>query len=424
MYPTTIFNWIDQSGLNLPVNVPELDSTAVFLCVSSFDKGPEKLMEVTASNFTSLFGSVEFSKHGQPGIQTKRIIDAGARVLIKRLVASNATLANLILCANVTNTPYQKKDTDGHPLYYDTNGNETTTVTDSPVMLNDVKVKWTATKIENATTFKAIEDAARALLNENSGVYPLYVFTDNGRGVSAKAIRLTPDYSTSKSYDTTFYSLKVYEGTEILESQMVSFDPNVVINDTAYGIDHGILIQGDSLCLQDVFTKYVKKISDLVGISSDVLKSYDLINCYDNTGAPIPSLSLDPDSLDLNAVYGINLGNGSNGNFGDAPFGTPEWTAAAVDAFTGIGLDEIWDKDEHLVGAVFDANYPLSVKTAIANFVTFREDCVYLRDIGLVNSEGGPLNTFTAIKDRLDEAAFGIKNKFRILLHLRTSRLQ
>ena len=381
MYPTTIFNWIDQSGLNLPQEVPELDTTACFMCVSSFDKGPEKLMEISGTEFESLFGTVEFSKHGQAGIQTKRIIDAGGRVLIKRVVADDAKLANLILCSNVTVT-------DGTP--------------------KTVKIKWTVARAENAKTFDEVETAARGMLNESTGVYPLYAFTDNGRGVSAKAIRFTPDYNTSKSYGTTFYSLKVYEGTTIKESNMVSFDPNVVLNDTAYGIAKGLMKQAEGTVLTDVFTKYVTKIATALGMSPDLLKTYDLIFGYDNTGAPITGLSVDETSIDLNSLYGIALGNGSNGAFGDAPVATPEslaaWTEAIRKVYAGEDTDEVWDKDEHKIGAIFDANYPDVVKEAIAQFVTFREDCVFFRDLNT------GYYTFNAIKDRF--AAQATKNKF------------
>lgn len=381
MYPTTIFNWIDQSGLNLPQEVPELDTTACFMCVSSFDKGPEKLMEISGTEFESLFGTVEFSKHGQAGIQTKRIIDAGGRVLVKRVVADDAKLANLILCSNVTVT-------DGTP--------------------KTVKIKWTVARAENAKTFDEVETAARGMLNESTGVYPLYAFTDNGRGVSAKAIRFTPDYNTSKSYGTTFYSLKVYEGTTIKESNMVSFDPNVVLNDTAYGIAKGLMKQAEGTVLTDVFTKYVTKIATALGMSPDLLKTYDLVFGYDNTGAPITGLSVDATSIDLNSLYGIALGNGDNGAFGDAPVATPAslaaWTEAIRKVYAGEDTDEVWDKDEHKIGAIFDANYPDVVKEAIAQFVTFREDCVFFRDLNT------GYYTFNAIKERF--AAQATKNKF------------
>lgn len=381
MYPTTIFNWIDQSGLNLPQEVPELDTTACFMCVSSFDKGPEKLMEISGTEFESLFGTVEFSKHGQAGIQTKRIIDAGGRVLIKRVVADDAKLANLILCSNVTVT-------EGTP--------------------KTVKIKWTVARAENAKTFDEVETAARGMLNESTGVYPLYAFTDNGRGVSAKAIRFTPDYNTSKSYGTTFYSLKVYEGTTIKESNMVSFDPNVVLNDTAYGIAKGLMKQAEGTVLTDVFTKYVNKIATALGMSPDLLKTYDLVFGYDNTGAPITGLSVDETSIDLNSLYGIALGNGDNGAFGDAPVATAAslaaWTEAIRKVYAGEDTDEVWDKDEHKIGAIFDANYPDVVKEAIAQFVTFREDCVFFRDLNT------GYYTFNAIKERF--AAQATKNKF------------
>ena len=382
MYPTTIFNWIDQSGLNLPQEVPELDTTACFMCVSSFDKGPEKLMEISGTEFESLFGTPEFSKHGQAAIQTKRIIDAGGRVLIKRVVADDSTLANLILIANVTVTAGQPNNT--------------------------VKIKWTVARATDAKTFADVEDTARGMLDEENGIYPLYAFADNGRGISSKAIRFTPDYNTSKSYGTTFYSLKVYEGTSIKESNMVSFDPNVVLNDTAYGIAPGLMRQAEGTVLDDVFNLYVTKIASSLGMSVDEFRRYDLIFGYDNTGTPITGLSLDDTSIDLDSIYGITLGEGTNGAFTDAPMtegaAYTAWTEAVRKVFAGEDTDEVWDKDEHKIGAIFDANYPDVVKEAIAQFVTFREDCVFFRDLGTGNYN------YNAIVERFEAQA--TKNKF------------
>ena len=92
------------------------------------------------------------------------------------------------------------------------------------------------------------------------------------------------------------------------------------------------------------------------------------------------------------------LENGDNGSFGDAPFGTKEYEEALcwffyptpVSPFADLqakhdyeGSDQIFDLDDYTVAAVIDANYPDNVKEAIANLVTFREDCFFFRDMGL-----------------------------------------
>ena len=91
----------------------------------------------------------------------------------------------------------------------------------------------------------------------------------------------------------------------------------------------------------------------------------------------------DEESIDLQSAYGVELKCGTNGEFGDAPFGTKAWTDAAIEVLDGTFDDIIWDVDTYKIAAVFDANYPKEVKDKIAEFVIFREDCVYFRDYGI-----------------------------------------
>ena len=74
--PMSSFKWYDNSALNIQAEIPEVQNKALFMVVSSFDKGPEDLREVEGNEFDSLYGTVLFSKHGQNGIQAKHIIDA------------------------------------------------------------------------------------------------------------------------------------------------------------------------------------------------------------------------------------------------------------------------------------------------------------------------------------------------------------
>lgn len=102
MYPGTIFNWHDQSGIQQK-EVQTIDNSPLFLVVSSFDRGPEEL-NIVSTKFYDLYGSkMNFDKHGQPALQAANMIDNGARLLVKRLVADDATLANLIAVATVDN---------------------------------------------------------------------------------------------------------------------------------------------------------------------------------------------------------------------------------------------------------------------------------------------------------------------------------
>ena len=68
MTPGTKVNWYDNSALTIAEEIPDIQNKALFMVVSSFDKGPEDLREVYGNEFVSLYGNPLFSKHGQNGI--------------------------------------------------------------------------------------------------------------------------------------------------------------------------------------------------------------------------------------------------------------------------------------------------------------------------------------------------------------------
>lgn len=302
-----------------------------------------------------MYGPMSFSKHGQSAIQAQKIIDNGGRLLAKRVVAEDSTLANIVLVANVTPSD------DG------------------------VTVKWTSQSISGCKTFEEVQEAALDLLDAEAGVFPMFIHADNGRGVSKKAVRLNPDYSTSKTIGKTFYTLVVYEGSTITEQLTITVDPTVVYNRAAYRYDKFSTVQITGEVNDVVYEAYVAKVAEALDGDPAVLRNYDLVYGYTNTGKKIEGFAIDAESVDLDTDLGILLDGGSNGAFGDAPVGTSAWTNAIVDVFNGNFSNEIFDVDQHMVAAVLDANYPMEVKSAIFNLVAFRKDCIYLRDFGLGN---------------------------------------
>ena len=354
MYPDTIFNWHDNSGIDNTTTSVSNDSAPLLMQVFSADKGTEDLIEISGPDFDAMYGTMSFTRHGQSAIQAKNIIDAGGRLLAKRVVAEDSTLANIVLIANVS-----EKD-------------------------SGVEVKWESRAIENCKTFKEVKAAAEKLLNEESGVFPIFVYTDNGRGVSNKAVRLNPDYATSKTVNHTFYNLVVYEGTKVIEQVAITVDPAVIYNNVAYRLDEYTNVQISGIVLEDAFQLYTEKIADELAIDVEVVKSYDIIYGYTNTGNAIDGFKLASDSVDLDAANGIAFAQGSNGVFGNAPVNTEAWTKAIVEVFANESgdHDEVFDLDAHKIAAICDANYPDDVKNAIYDFVDFRKDCVFLRDFG------------------------------------------
>ena len=96
-YPGTIDNWIDQSGINAPRTVVEPTPSPLFLTAAAFDRGPEKIKRVVGDEFYKTYGYfIDFEKYGQAAIQAANIINNGGELLIKRVVASDATLANIV----------------------------------------------------------------------------------------------------------------------------------------------------------------------------------------------------------------------------------------------------------------------------------------------------------------------------------------
>jgi hypothetical protein len=77
------------------------------------------------------------------------------------------------------------------------------------------------------------------------------------------------------------------------------------------------------------------------------------------------------------------LEGGSNGNFGVKPVDSITWETELKEFFEGVVDDVIYDRDRHKIEVCLDANYPKSVKDAIANLANYREDFVFLRDYGL-----------------------------------------
>ena len=104
MYAGTKVNW-HEVLMSDAVTETNNESLPLFLCVFSADKGTEEITDFTYTDFRKMYGNnADFFKHGQPLIQAHKILAAGGRVLGKRLVAEDATLANLVILAEIVVT--------------------------------------------------------------------------------------------------------------------------------------------------------------------------------------------------------------------------------------------------------------------------------------------------------------------------------
>lgn len=424
MYVGTIVEYDDQSAISsLPVAEPS--TQPLYLSLFTSDKGPEEWTECVGSDWFDRYGKqISFAKHGQPLLQTAISINAGARVLCKRLVASDATLGNLAVIVKVEPDSYQGKDAAGNLLYLDADGNITTTVTDTPYMIKDAKLTYTLKSIEgNQSNDPAdiFELAKQSVTEPNS--YLLYAITDIGRGVSAKRIAIVPNYRLSRSKSYEEYNLVVYE--EGSTSEVIGFSPipDFVTGSKDYSLKSGVNSNSKQIrAVQDVeaLNNFAQAIADAAEKDISVVYSVDYLFGCDRKGVALNWIKVDYENGDnLQDTYGWPLLFGTNGIFGDSPLSEeviPPYDRSAVSEYIAqaeyaLGTDSnnvydtcIYNLDHYKIDLCVDANYPVGVKNAIEILATFREDFHFMRDLGL------GLDSF----DKIDvaESEIAVKNKF------------
>lgn len=392
MYAGTKVNW--HEVLMADSNKSSIDdSLPLFLCAFSADKGSEEITDLTYSEFKKMYGdTANFFKYGQPLLQAHQILAAGGRVLGKRIVAEDATLANLIITAEVTSQEVNKTNADGQQLYIGSDGQETTEVTDTLATTVYATVKYDSVTY-NVKTMAELEAKAASLKTES--VFPLFIISDNGRGVSVKKVRITPDYDTSKKLTYMLYKIAEIEGVSAVETQRFSMYPDAV--NTINGVRRNMVLDKHTMSQlnAEMYTEgcsaFVEKLAEITGYSVDDLYTFDVLFGKTVKQKELGLIKIDETGLDITSDYGMELKSGSNGKFGDAPFAgtvaSQEWADQAIAFFDGTFSDEIFDLDQHKIDFCVDANYPDDVKAAIVKLADFREDFFYFRDLGLnINS--------------------------------------
>lgn len=423
--PGTIINWHDQvASTNV---IEETVIRPLYFQLFTSDKGPETLRTVHGNEFFNLYGSTpSFKKHGQPLLQAAEIIKAGGEILCKRVVADDATLANFVVVAKVSNESVQKFDASGKALYIDADtGKETTDAAgglNERVMINVAKIKYDAVSVSGAKTLREVKAYAANLLKDEvevevltsydtttkvgdpltdenpvgqvkdsedpdfaNYVYPLFVVVDNGRGVSSKRFKITPDYTISKNLNFQLYKLN-YIGDVESENEYVwfNFRDDVVYIDKnrSLNVIGNELSQIKASSFDNCIELFVKRLAAITGIDEAELNSIDPIFGRNRKGEAIEQIVIDEEGYILNSNLGMMLQGGSNGSFGDAPINAASYSEEMVKVINGDYDDSIFDVDRFMIDVCVDANYPRDVKDAIAELAEFRQDFIYLRDYG------------------------------------------
>ena len=353
MYTGTIFNWHDNSGFTVDTAVVDATNRPLFMVVNSFDKGPEKLMEVDATMFNSLFGTMSYDKHGQAAIQAQGIINAGGRLLVKRVCANDSGLANSVLVAKIENV--EGKYTKLLSWAIESIGPDTENPDFAPKTYAEVRRE-------------AIKKFYKEDTEAGTKTYPLFIITDIGRGISNKAVRIIPDYDTSRGLEKMIYRYNTYEGTTLLENANISLDPSYTFNGEYYGLDKNRMVQTTGEVVPEMFDEFAYDVTKLIypqykadpedpddqdendtdyeariAQNISIVSGYDLINALDYKG---------------NTLYKIDI----NGNIiteeGEVPDPTeedPEHTKIVTEPVTAIEIK--LDDDGNLAGADLNPSY-------------------------------------------------------------------
>ena len=414
MYVGTIVEYDDQSAITtLPI--ADVRTNPLYLALFTSDKGPEEWTVLSGEDWFKAYGSnISFARHGQPLLQAAMSINAGARLLSKRLVAPDATLANLSIVATVTETEVQAKDSAGNLLYTDSNGDDTTEVTENPKMINAASIKYEGKSVTDITTNDPAEVASKVMTTLTAGQYLLFTITDNGRGVSNKRFMITPNYRLSRSAEYIEYAISISESNNDLETFTFSPIPHLVV----YGANHSLqaIIEKGSAqvkCIQDETgtNGFIAKLAEITGQTVDEIEAIDFLFGYNRKGVALENIIIDKTGLNLQNSFGQALLEGSNGSFGDKPFVEENFEEYTNQAEYALGTDSnnvfdtvIYDLDRYKIDLIVDANYPDGVKRAIETLVTYREDCCFLRDMGT------GMRNLEMI--RLANEELAVKNKF------------
>lgn len=388
MYPSTRFIIEDRSAINeFPID--EQVNAPVFAQFFSSDKGPEEMGVYYGDEF-KVFGEPNFARHGQPLLQAQTLINNGAQVLAKRVVADDATLANLVILAKVKQTEVQKRDNMGNPLYATPEGGESTTAEgNTPIMLNKCHIEYELQTVsENHNDIEDLKASALALADYDEKedtedhVYPVALVADNGRGVSSKKIKITSNITGSRNRNYLSYVFSVIENSAVVESTVFTLNPELNSSTTNLALDSvskTYLKEVKAFTFDDVMVEFLEFVKKLSGIED--IDNTDVLFGKDKKGQGIDVFEM-AGEVNLAIPVGMPLQSGSNGDFGNFPLKSESYTTKMTEAFNGTFTKDIYDVDNILLDVILDANYPDEVKKAIETLVDFREDCVFLRDLG------------------------------------------
>lgn len=431
-YPRSRFEIIDQTA-NREIAVTAINEP-IPLAMAAFtsDKGPENWRVITSfDELTSNYGAISYARHGQPQLTVAEVLRAGGVVLGKRIVANDATLANVTIYARVV------KVSDVSYVYY--------------YAKSETNAKTFRDAYKNHEYMESADFINGVSSSESNGSvveFPLFTITAIGRGASNISFTILPIYNASKiSPEYICYRVQLYENQEPIDKEniTITLNPNISINGVSYAMNPKINIASSQVRVKHyenaiktfvTTLKATAKTSTVVADAKDMsimdIINSDIINGKDRTGTITlggvvtktgvktttdsetgtvtdnwtSNLPNDIKNSIVNFESGINLLNGTYGALTESPMNNADTIYADLllnvfgkktvnTSIQDIDINSdilsnfpqfdtvIYDLDRYKVDFICDCGYNFNVKNAIVDLVEYRGDMVFLADLGI-----------------------------------------
>ena len=397
----------------------------IFPFVSSKGIDNKFIKKRTRSNIVAAYGETNWKKFGQPLMQALHVAEAAnSEVWCMRVMPDDATYAHNIISA------YYKADE----------------ATDVDSVANcKFRIKYVQKSITDANKIKTVKDilAEAATIDGTGddngyvqipGVVTMYS-TGRGKYGNNYSVRIGQDIYYEKDYGIKYYDFEIisnesgavkeatYIGSHVTSTK---YNTATFITDILEDADDGmvpVFINVDEAGIEDLYNAYVDWAQGLIdmlndelatatdddakakinALIDDITKNIPEIDAFDPFyGRKIASTTVNPyiefvTSGDANVISwdsmnGVKLAGGNDGAF-DASNSEESINAAIekcyVNAFSGVYDKRVLSAKRVKVNALWDANYSMTVKNAMADLATLRNDTLCYFDCGILESFAG-----------------------------------
>ena len=215
-------------------------------------------------------------------------------------------------------------------------------------------------------------------------------------------MRLSLNNSFDDTYDFRLYDFTLIERTSngnLVSSEgpfLVSLFPEAMsIGMSSLFIEQVIKNYSNKVNLtynEDAYDTLIDDIVDSHGDNFSNIQTIDFIFCKDKEQEDYSILELDTESIGIDHYEGIFFNGGNDGTFTyKAPGRATAIAEAYANAFSGLVDKSVMNKKAFPFNIVLDANYPTSVKNAIADFCRARKDVFGVIDTGIIPTTSGSL---------------------------------